>query len=234
MAAASNGKSLDQQQELFTKIARQYDLINHIMTGWQDIRWRKAAVKQLQLPPSGTLLDIGSGNGQIIQEAVRQYPDCRCIAADLTQAMMMIGRQKLTGKNTSWSSADSAYLPFPEGSFDGVISGFLVRNLADIMLGLRDQYRVLKPGGKIAVLDTTKPPKHMLAPLIRFYMTKVIPAIGGLLTGYKEAYTYLNDSTVGFMRAEELAAYLAAVGFKKVAYQQFAFGMISVHWGEKP
>jgi len=73
----------------------------------------------------------------------------------------------------------------------------------------------------------------MLAPLIEFYMNKVIPAIGGILTGPKDAYTYLNDSTVGFLRAEELVAYLAAVGFNKVAYQQFTFGMISVHWGEK-
>lgn len=233
MTESLQDNKLDQQRDLFTRIARKYDLVNHLMTGWQDIRWRRAAVKQLQLPPSGILLDIGSGNGQLIQEASRQYPDCRCIAADLTQAMMIVGRHKTKKIAASWSSADSAYLPFPEGVFDGVISGFLVRNLADIMGGLKDQYRVLKPGGRIAILDTTKPPKHLLAPVIRFYMTRVIPAVGGMLTGYKEAYTYLNDSTIGFLRAEELAAYLAAAGFKKVAYQQFSFGMITVYWGEK-
>lgn len=224
---------LDQQRDLFTRIARQYDLINHLMTGWQDNRWRREAVKQLQLPPAGTLLDIGSGNGQIVQEAVRQYPDCQCVAADITQAMMTIGQQKTLDLGIHWSAADSVNLPFPEGTFDGVISGFLIRNLEDIYQGLMDQYRVLKPGGRIAVLDTTKPPKHLLAPLIRFYMTRVIPALGGLLTGYREAYTYLKDSTAGFLRAEELAAYLAAVGFKKVAYQQFTLGMITVHWGVK-
>jgi demethylmenaquinone methyltransferase/2-methoxy-6-polyprenyl-1,4-benzoquinol methylase len=224
---------LDQQRDLFTRIAPQYDLINHVMTGWQDVRWRKAAVEQLQLPPSSLLLDIGSGNGQIIQEAVRQYPDCQCIAADLTQAMMIIGQEKTLDLNACWSTADTAYLPFPESTFDGVISGFLVRNLEDLYQGLMDQYRVLKPGGRIVVLDTSKPPTSLLAPLIRLYMTKVIPAIGGFLTGYKEAYTYLNDSTVGFLRAEELVVYLAAVGFKKVAYQQFTFGMITVLWGEK-
>ena len=227
------GKSLEEQKDLFTKIARQYDLINHLMTGWQDKQWRKAAVKQLQLPPSATLLDIGSGNGQIIQEVARQYPTCQCVAADLTQAMMIIGQRKTQGLNVCWSTADLAYLPFPEGTFDGVISGFLVRNLPDIHQGLVEQYRVLKPGGRITILDTTKPPEHILAPLIQFYMTKVIPAIGGFLSGYREAYTYLNDSTVGFLRAEELVAYLATIGFKKVAYQQFSMGMISVHWGEK-
>ena len=233
MAASEQENKLDQQRDLFTRIAQQYDFINHLMTGWQDNRWRKAAVKQLQLPPSSRLLDIGSGNGQIIQEAAHQYPDCQCIAADLTQAMMIIGRRKTLELNACWSTADTAFLPFPNDTFDGVISGFLIRNLGDIHQGLMEQYRVLKPGGRIAILDTTKPPKLVLAPVIRFYMTKVIPAFGGLLTGYREAYTYLNDSTVGFLRAEELAAYLAAVGFKKVAYQQFTFGMITVHWGEK-
>ena len=233
MAEGSAETKLEQQRDLFTKIAHQYDLINHLMTGWQDIRWRRAAVQELRLPDSGTLLDIGSGNGQIILEAARQYPGFRPFAADLTQAMMTIGREKTAALETSWSCADTAYLPFPDGVFDGVISGFLVRNLGDIHQGLSDQYRVLKPGGRIAVLDTTKPPRHLLAPLIRFYMTKVIPTIGGLLTGHREAYTYLNDSTVGFLRAEELAAHLAAVGFKKVAYRQFSFGMITVHWGEK-
>ena len=94
-------------------------------------------------------------------------------------------------------------------------------------------YRGLKPGGRIAILETTKPPEHLLAPLIRFYLTRVIPAVGGLLTGYREADTYLKDSTIGFLQTEELAAYLAAAGFKKVVYQQFSFGMIPVHWGEK-
>lgn len=233
MEGYQKGKGVKQQQALFTKIAPRYDFINHLMTGWQDIRWRKTAVQHLRLPPSSLLLDIGSGNGQLLGEASRQYPDCSCIAADLTQAMMVIGRKKNPGITACWAAADSAELPFPDQVFDGVVSGFLVRNLKDLHQGLSEQYRVLKPGGRIAVLDTSKPPHHMLTPLIRFYMTRIIPAIGGLLTGYKEAYSYLNDSTEGFLRAEQLAAYLAAVGFKKVAYQQMSLGMVAVHWGEK-
>ncbi len=226
-------RRLDQQQDLFAKIAGHYDLVNHLMTGWQDIRWRKIAVRQLRLQPGSLLLDIGSGNGQIAQEASRQYPGCRCIAADLTQAMITIGRSKTIQSRVHWTAADSTRLPFPDESFEGVISGFLVRNLNDIVQGLADQYRVLKPGGRIAVLDTTRLPDHMLTPLIRFYMNTVIPAIGGLLTGHRESYSYLNDSTVEFLRAEELASYLAAVGFKQVAYQKMTLGVITVHWGEK-
>lgn len=233
MVEVSREKELDQQQDLFTKIADRYDLINHLMTGRQDVRWRRIAVRQLQLKPGSMLLDVGSGNGQLVEEAARQYPSSRIIAADLTQAMMVIGREQTVQIQAGWTGADSAFLPFPCGIFDGVISGFLVRNLKDVHQGLSEMYRVLKPGGRIAVLDTTKPPEHILTPLIRFYMTRVIPYIGGLLTGHRDAYQYLNNSTQEFFRAEELAAYLAAVGFKKVAYQQLTLGMITVHWGEK-
>ncbi|MFL7813539.1 MAG: ubiquinone/menaquinone biosynthesis methyltransferase [Anaerolineales bacterium] len=233
MPDLSREKQPDQQQDLFTRIADRYDVINHLMTGWQDVRWRRSAVRQLALHPGARLLDIGSGNGQISKEASRQFPDCSLVSADLTQSMMLIGRQKASQIPIHWTAADANQLPFPEGSFDGVISGFLVRNLGDIVQGLKEQYRVLKPGGRIAVLDTSKPPRNMLTPVIRFYMTRIIPALGSLLTGYREAYQYLTASTEEFLRAEELAAYLAAVGFKKVAYQQMSLGVIAVHWGEK-
>jgi len=226
-------KNLLQQQDLFNRIASRYDLVNHLMTGWQDNRWRRFAVKKLELPPASKLLDIGSGNGQIVREAGRQHPDCTCVAADLTLGMIAVGQGSEFPIQAHWAAADAGLLPFQQETFDGVISGFLVRNLGDLMLGLKNQYRVLKSGGRIAILDTTKPPNHLLAPIIRFYMKTIIPIIGGLLTGNKADYEYLNSSTQGFLRAEELAAYLAAAGFKKVAYQQFAFGMITVHWGEK-
>jgi demethylmenaquinone methyltransferase/2-methoxy-6-polyprenyl-1,4-benzoquinol methylase len=233
MPEQQEDNKLLQQQALFSRIASRYDLVNHLITGWQDNRWRRFVVKKLGLPPSAWLLDIGSGNGQIVQEVSRQYPDCMCVAADLTLAMMAVGQGKIFPCQANWTAADAAFLPFQEGIFDGVISGFLVRNLGDIMVGLKNQYRILKTGGRIAILDTTKPPNHFLAPIIRLYMTNIIPIIGGIFTGNKKAYGYLDKSTQGFLRAEELAAYLAAAGFKQVAYQQFAFGMISVHWGEK-
>jgi demethylmenaquinone methyltransferase/2-methoxy-6-polyprenyl-1,4-benzoquinol methylase len=224
---------LIQQEELFSRIASRYDLMNHLMTGWQDIRWRRFAVQQLELDPAASLLDIGSGNGQLINEANRQYPDCRSVGADLTQAMLEIGKNHTGTNSTTWTRADSENLPFDGNSFDGVISGFLVRNLQDVFRGIQEQYRVLKPGGRISVLDTSRPPRGFMRPLIRFYLNRVIPTMGGLLTGQKSAYNYLSSSTEGFLSAGELAAYLAAAGFKKVAYRQFNFGMITVHWGIK-
>lgn len=226
-------KKLLQQQDLFSRIATRYDLVNHLLTGLQDIRWRRFAVKMLKLPPSSLLLDIGSGNGQIVLEAERQYPDSTFVAADLTLEMMAVGQGKNIPFQANWTAADASYLPFGEGVFDGVISGFLIRNLEDISAGLKNQFRILKTGGRIAILEITKLPDHFLGSVIRYYMTKIIPIIGGAFTGNKKAYGYLNQSTQGFLQAEDLTAYLACTRFKKVTYRQFALGLITVYRGEK-
>jgi demethylmenaquinone methyltransferase/2-methoxy-6-polyprenyl-1,4-benzoquinol methylase len=210
---------LDQQQVMFTRIALRYDLMNHLMTGWRDNAWRRYTIKQLSLPHSGKLLDLGSGTGMLALEAKEQFPKSKIFAADLTIPMMEL--------------VDGYNLPFPSDSLDGVVSSFLVRNLSDPHQGLTEQYRVLKPGGKIAILETSRRPKDFLSPLIRLYMYNLIPMLSGIFTGNKGAYTYLYESTESFLRAEELAAYLAAVGFKKVLFKRFILGMIAVHWGEK-
>ena len=233
MPDRSDSDLLRQQQTMFTRIAQRYDLMNHLMSGWQDISWRRYTVKQAALPNSGRLLDIGTGTGMLALEASRQYPSIQIIAADLTLPMMEIGRRVYLLFDLDWTGSEATKLPFPSDLFDAVISGFLARNLSDIYQGLAEQYRVLKPGGKIAVLDTTKRPKNILTPLIRFYMYRLIPFFSNLITGNKEDYTYLYESTEGFLQAEELAAYLTAVGFKKVLFTRFMFGMIAVHWGEK-
>lgn len=224
---------LKQQQAMFTRIARRYDMMNHLMSGWQDNAWRRFTIKQLSLPNSGRLLDLGSGTGMLALEANKHFPGSQIIAGDLTIPMMKTGRDRNPQNNLDWIAVDGYDLPFPSNSLDGVVSSFLVRNLSDIYKGLTEQYRVLKPGGKIAVLDTTRRPKNFLSPLIRFYMYKLVPILSGLITGDQEAYTYLYESTEGFLRAEELAAYLAAVGYKKVLFTRFMFGMVAVHWGEK-
>lgn len=224
---------LDQQQVMFTRIARRYDLMNHLMTGWRDNAWRRYTIKQLSLPHSGKLLDLGSGTGMLALEAEEQFPKSKIFAADLTIPMMELGRKRNPQAKLDWTAVDGYNLPFPSNSLDGVVSSFLVRNLSDPHQGLTEQYRVLKPGGKIAILETSRRPKDFLSPLIRLYMYNLIPMLSGIFTGNKEAYTYLYESTESFLRAEELAVYLAVVGFKKVLFKRFMLGMIAVHWGEK-
>ena len=217
-------------QHMFTKIARRYDLMNRLMTGGQDIRWRKRVVELAQVNERSSLLDLGTGTGDLAREALAQFPHASVIAADFTLEMMRVGQRN---GPLNFSTADALRLPFNDTSFDAVVSGFLMRNVIDLQQALQEQHRVLKNSGRIVILDTTRPKKNILSPFIWLHMHLVIPTLGGLLTGVKEAYRYLPETTEGFVTAEDLASRLAAAGFKKVNYQRFMFGTIAIHWAEK-
>ena len=217
-------------QNMFTQIAKRYDLMNRLMTGGQDIRWRRQVIQRARLNQYSPLLDLGTGTGDLAREALAQFPQAEVIAADFTLEMMRVGQKRGV---LNFSSADALHLPFSDFAFDAVISGFLMRNVIDLQKALQEQYRVLKNGGRIVILDTTRPRKNILSPLIWLHMHLIIPALGGLLTGTKDAYRYLPETTEGFLTAEELASRMAAIGFKKVKYQRFMFGTIAIHWAEK-
>ena len=220
-------------QEMFGRIAPRYDLMNRLMTGWQDQRWRKFTIQKTRLPAEGRLLDIGTGTGDLAREARRQHPGLQLTAADFTLPMMKVGQRNHPDIRLDWTAGDSLHLPFAANTFDAVISGFMLRNLHDLPRGLAEQLRILKPGGRFVALDTTQPPQNLLSPVISFYLHTIIPWLGRMVTGQAEAYRYLPATTANFLRAEKLTAYLAAVGFKKIMYRRFMFGMIAVHWGEK-
>lgn len=220
-------------QGMFNRIAPRYDLMNRLMTGGQDLRWRWDVIRRARLGPHARLLDLGAGTGDLAREALRQHPDCTALAADFTLGMMRAG-QKRPPPLPDWSAADALALPFDGGQFDAVVSGYLLRNVSNLPLALREQLRVLKPGGWLVSLDTTRPGKNLLTPFITFYLRAVIPLLGWLVTGQRDAYTYLPSSTENFLRAEELAAYLTDAGFKEVGFQRRMFGTMAIHWGRKP
>lgn len=217
-------------QKMFARIADRYNLMNRLMTAGQDVRWRKQVIQLARLNQNSRLLDIGAGTGELASEALAQFPQAKVVAVDFTLEMMQVGQKRGV---LNFSSADALHLPFQGRTFDTVVSGFLMRNVIDLQKALQEQYRVLKKGGRIVILDTTRPKKNVLSPLIWLHMHVVIPALGGLLTGTREAYRYLPDSTEGFVTAENLASRLAAAGFKKVNYERLMFGTVAIHWGEK-
>jgi demethylmenaquinone methyltransferase/2-methoxy-6-polyprenyl-1,4-benzoquinol methylase len=215
---------------MFTRIAGRYDLMNRLMTGGQDIRWRREVIQHARLSGGSRLLDVGAGTGDLAREASMQCPRAKVIAADFTLEMMRLGRGK---GPLSFVSADALQLPFHDSLFDAVVSGFFVRNVIDLQKSLQEQYRVLKRGGRIVILDTTRPKRNILSPLIWMHMHVVIPLLGTLLTGAREAYRYLPETSEGFVTAEELAARMAAARFRKIGYQRLMLGTIAIHWGEK-
>ena len=217
-------------QSMFTKIAHRYDVMNRLMTGGQDIRWRKQVIKLARLTPNASLLDLGTGTGDLAREALLQEPQAKVTAADFTVEMMRVGKKS---GNLQFSAADALNLPFKETTFDAVVSGFLMRNVTDIQQALKEQYRTLKPGGRIVILDTTRPKKNLLSPFIWIHMHLIIPTVGGLLSGERDAYNYLPDTTENFLTAEQLASRMIAAGFKKVNFKRLMFGTIGMHWGEK-
>ena len=220
-------------QGMFSRIAPRYDLMNRLMSAGQDLRWREDVIWRAELHAGDSLLDLGTGTGDLTREALRQQPACRPVSADFTVAMMRQGQQR-PGTPLSWSAADALHLPFPDESFDAIVSGFLLRNVTDLQQALREMYRVLKPGGRFVSLETTPLRPSLIAPFVRFHMNYVIPLLGSLLTGQRDAYVYFPTTSAQFLPAETLLARLASVGFQQVEFQRRMLGTIAIHWGRKP
>jgi len=219
-------------QEMFDNIASDYDKMNRVMTFGMDKYWRRYVVKQSALQDNDRLLDLATGTGDIIFEALKKY-SLEATGLDFSESMLEIARTRDTKKQAGWIQADALNLPFDNSSFDAVTSGYLMRNVGDIEKAFSEQYRVLKPGGKVVCLDTTPPPKNILRPLIGFYLKKIIPFIGKILTGNKSAYAYLTESTVNFKTPMEIKSIMIQCGFKDIKIKKFMYGTIAVHSGNK-
>lgn len=223
-------------QDMFDRIAQRYNFMNRVMTFGQDMRWRRFVVKQAQLPQNGSLLDLATGTGDIAFEAKETHPQATVVGADFALQMMFVGQDEPRGKSIDWSAADALNLPFPSQSFDAVVSGYLVRNVIDIPRTLAEQMRILKPKGRIVILDTSPPPNNILKPFIKIHLNYVIPILGRLIGGQAaaDAYTYLPESTQAFKTPDELAQIMRDAGYINVDYKLFMFGTMAIHWGEKP
>jgi demethylmenaquinone methyltransferase/2-methoxy-6-polyprenyl-1,4-benzoquinol methylase len=218
-------------RDMFSRIAGRYDLLNRLMTFGQDKRWRRMAVRRLGLPEGARLLDVGAGTGDLAFEARRQAPDARIIAADFTPEMMLVGRSRHAADSHDWIVADAHHLPFANGVFDGVVSGFLLRNVTNLEGALGEQARLLRPGGTWVALETTPPPRGALRPLLELHLRLVIPLLGRLLAGAADAYRYLPRTTERFAEPEALAALAVEAGLRQVRFDRYMFGTIAIHSG---
>ena len=219
--------------QMFGGIAEQYDTMNRLMTFGQDRRWREMLVHAAVLPEGGRLLDIATGTGDIAFEALHQVPDVRVVAADFSLPMMQVGKAKPGSGRVGWLGADTFQLPFADDSFDAVTSGFLLRNVTDVVAALREQRRVVRPGGHVVCLETSPPPDNLLRPFIEMHLRYVIPTVGTLVSGSSYAYTYLPQSSKAFMEPEALAEAFRVAGLRLVRFKRLMFGTIAIHVGVK-
>jgi demethylmenaquinone methyltransferase / 2-methoxy-6-polyprenyl-1,4-benzoquinol methylase len=211
---------------MFDRIAPVYDVMNHAMTAGLDRRWRKLAVHEV-VWPGDRVLDACCGTGDLAVEAERRGG--RVVGLDFSGRMLERARKKSGA--IEWVQGDALALPFGAGEFDAATVGFGVRNLADLEEGLRELARVLRPGGKLAVLEITRP-RGILKPFFRFWFDVLVPLAGNVLPGGK-AYTYLPASVRRFPGPEDLTALLEHVGFADVRYRLLGGGIVALHVGVK-
>jgi demethylmenaquinone methyltransferase/2-methoxy-6-polyprenyl-1,4-benzoquinol methylase len=197
------------------------------MTGGQDAHWRQVVADTIGQPQA--VLDVGTGTAKLARAIAARNPGARVVGVDFTLRML---QQAARGQRLA--CADATRLPFADQQFDGVVSGFLVRNLADVRAGLAEQVRVLRPGGRLVILETTPGPPGWLRPLFRLYFRVLVPVLGGLIAGDTAAYTYLPESTAAFDEPERLADVLRAAGLKEVRIRRLALGTVAVTAGMLP
>lgn len=218
-------------KDVFRRIAPQYDLMNTLMTGGFDRAWKRHVIALAKVQDREQVLDLGAGTGDLARMLCERIPSAHVVAADFSFYMMVAGRVK---GNLPFLNCDAMYLPFSGRSFAVILSGYLLRNVADIEVTLHEIYRALRPGGRYVVLDTTRPRKNLLSPLIHFYMHRVIPWLGTLISGSRDAYEYLPDSSENFLTAEQLSEKMREAGFVEISYRRFMFGTVAIHSASKP
>lgn len=216
-------------RDMFARIAGRYDLMNRIMTFGQDVHWRKRVVQILAPESDKIYLDAGAGTGDLSLEIIRQSPDSRVVAMDLTYQMLAAGKIGAAQPGISCVVADAQALPFSDSLFSGVVSGYLFRNVPDIDRAIAEQTRVMTNGAGFICLDTTPPNRNLLYPFILVYLKWIIPLLGMLIVKDRQAYDYLPESTRRHITADELAQKMKSAGLAGVTWEKLMFGTMAIH-----
>ena len=222
--------------DMFSRIAGRYDLMNGLMTFGMHHAWRRVAARQTIAAPEGPALDLATGTGDLALELRQIHPRRVIVGADFAFGMLRIAREKLDradgrGRHVLLAAADALQLPFGDRTFACVTSAFLLRNLADLEMGLAEMRRVTRPGGRVVALEITQPTFPGFTPLFRFYFHRVVPRVGQLVGGDREAYTYLPQSVDRFLAPAELSRLMGTVGLRGVTCQRVAMGTVTIHTG---
>jgi len=245
--ARDEHESAARVREMFTRIAPRYDFLNHFLSFSLDHLWRRRAARRFAgvlRRPDARILDLCCGTGDLAfafakareadgdavaaEKSKRRAP---VLGADFAEAMLIRARDKAirTHRAVAFAAADALQLPFPDASFDLVATAFGFRNLANYEGGLREIARVLKPGGQAGILEFSEPSEGLMAGLFRFYFQRILPRIGGAISGNREAYSYLPGSVAKFPSPEELSALMGEAGFVDIQIAYWNFRSVILH-----
>jgi len=225
-----------QVADMFDNISPRYDFLNHFLSLGIDIRWRKKAIKLLKDIQPKTILDIATGTGDFAIESLSLNPD-KVVGVDISEGMLSVGRVKLKKKKLddriTLLTGDSENLPFDDNMFDAIIVAFGVRNFEHLEEGLSEMFRVLRPGGKVVVLEFSKPKSFPFKQLYNFYFKNILPNVGKVISKDKAAYTYLPESVKSFPDGKFFTNILEGVGFSKTQCKPLTLGISSIYTGIK-
>lgn len=221
-------------REMFSGIAKRYDLLNHLLSGNVDKRWRRIVgmrVREKLSSSSARILDVACGTGDL-SLTLFEMTGARVIGADFCRPMLEIAATKIPSE-LPLIEGDALKLPFRDGAFEVVTIAFGLRNLASVEGGLAELRRVLKPGGWVAVLEFSRPANALLRPLFGLYFTKVLPLMGGLISGKRMAYSYLPASVQKFPDQQQLSLLMQRAGFDRVQFENLTGGIAALHMGRR-
>ncbi len=227
----------DLVRAMFARIARCYDFMNRLMTLGRDQAWRRYVARQAALPQGGLALDVATGTADLALALARHHPHGRVVGVDFCPEMIGVGRAKVAAAGQDlrirFVMGDALRLPFADGCFDAVTSGFALRNVADIPQAFAEMDRVVKAGGRVLCLEIARPTLPVFRQLFQIYFYWLVPLLGRVIVAQGEAYHYLPNSLTHFLSPKELKAVMERVGLSKVWYRRLMLGTVAVHVGFK-
>ena len=234
-----NGRAANEHagrvREMFASIASRYDLLNHLLSGNVDKRWRRIVATRVRdklSSNSARVLDVACGTGDL-SLTLFEITGAGVVGTDFCRPMLQIAAGKTSGR-IRFIEGDALDLPFRDGTFDVATIAFGLRNLSNVESGLAELSRVLKPGGWVAVLEFSRPANAVLRPVFHMYFTKVLPLIGRVISGSQSAYSYLPASVQKFPDQSQLSLLMEQAGFVQVGYENLSGGIAALHMGQRP
>jgi demethylmenaquinone methyltransferase/2-methoxy-6-polyprenyl-1,4-benzoquinol methylase len=233
----SKKKKKNQIADMFNQIAFRYDFMNHFLSGGLDLYWRRQAIKELQESHPNTVLDVATGTGDMAILVARTFQTNKIIGIDISEGMLNLGQKKIDklgfSHRVQLHLGDGETINFPDNTFQAITIAFGVRNFENLEKGLAEMLRVLRPGGKLVILEFSKPKRSFFRALYHLYLRVIAPKIGRFVSHNRAAYQYLNESVQAFPQGEELLRILLKSGYRETYKKGLSMGICTIYCGTK-